>query len=174
MERRDDRTRVNRPAEPCLESEASQAREASPHDTRPAVRFGRAVTGGTFAPSIVQRFVLWSEETSTGPSPTVCEACRTNWRIVMNKKIIIGAVAGAAAIAAISAARNKPAETAPKPSIWEKIVVGMEDMPKDFPLRVMLDSIEAIRVNSDRTVALLEQRQAAAPVANDGELIRTS
>ncbi len=92
----------------------------------------------------------------------------------MNKKIIIGAVAGAAAIAAISAARSKPAAPAPKPSVWEKMRAGMEDMPKDFPLRVMLDSIEAIRVNSDRTVALLEQRQAATPVANDAELIRTS
>ena len=48
---------------------------------------------------------------------------------------------------------------------------GMEDMPEDFPLRMMFDSIEAIRANSDRTVELLERRQGAA---NESELIRTS
>lgn len=89
----------------------------------------------------------------------------------MNKKVIVGAVVGAGTIAAISAARSKAAESAPKPSVWEKMQAGMEDMPEDFPLRMMFDSIEAIRANSDRTVELLERRQGAA---NESELIRTS
>ncbi len=92
----------------------------------------------------------------------------------MNKKLIVGALAGVAAIAAISVAKNKSAEPTPKASVWEKMRAGMEDMPKDFPLRVMLDSVEAIRMNSDRIVDLLEKRQSPNLVRDESELIRTS
>ena len=75
----------------------------------------------------------------------------------MNKKLIIAAVGGAAAVAAVATVKNRSASPEPKPTMWDKMREGMEEMPEDFPPRVMFDNIEATRANSERIIDLLER-----------------
>jgi Spy/CpxP family protein refolding chaperone len=77
----------------------------------------------------------------------------------MNKKLIIGAAVACATVAAIAAAKNASASRDPKPTMWDKMREGMEQMPEDFPPRVMFDNVEAIRANSERILKLLEERR---------------
>ena len=74
----------------------------------------------------------------------------------MNKKLIIGAVAGSAVFAAVAAAKTQSA--GPKPTMWDKMREGMEEMPEDFPPRIMFDNVEATRANSERILELLEAK----------------
>lgn len=85
----------------------------------------------------------------------------------MKKKIIIGAVVGCASLAAVAAAKNRTASSEPSPTIWEKMSKGMEDMPEDFPPRVMWENIQATRANSDRIVELLERQAARTTSSSD-------
>jgi hypothetical protein len=92
----------------------------------------------------------------------------------MNKKLIVGAVVGCAAVAAIAATKNRSAD--PKPTMWDKMREGMEEMPEDFPPRVMFDNVEATRENSERILTLLEEQRDSedAITADDIELIHTN
>ncbi len=72
----------------------------------------------------------------------------------MSKKLMIGAAAGLAI--AVAAAAAKKGNQEPGPTIWEKLREGMEQMPEDFPPRVMYDNIEATKANTERILALLE------------------
>ena len=76
----------------------------------------------------------------------------------MNKKLIIAAVGGAAAVAAVATVKNRSASPEPKPTMWDKMREGMEEMPEDFPPRIMFDNIEATRANSERILDLLERQ----------------
>ena len=73
----------------------------------------------------------------------------------MNKKLIIGTAVGIAALAAIAAAKKDSAVSAAKPTMWDKMREGFEQMPEDFPPRIMFDNIAVIRANSERIVELL-------------------
>lgn len=75
----------------------------------------------------------------------------------MNKKLIVGAVAGSAVLAAVAAAKTQA--TGPKPTMWDKMREGMEEMPEDFPPRIMFDNVEATRANSERILELLEAKR---------------
>ncbi len=91
----------------------------------------------------------------------------------MNKKLIIGVGVGCAAVAAIAAAKNKSA--GPGPSMWDKMRERMEEMPDDFPPRVMFDNIEATRANSEKILELLEDQQGSDDDASkdDIEVVHT-
>ena len=74
----------------------------------------------------------------------------------MSKKLIIGAVAGCAVLAAVASKMKHP--TGPKPTMWDKMRQGMEEMPEDFPPRVMFDNVAATRENTDQILKLLGER----------------
>ena len=76
----------------------------------------------------------------------------------MSKKLVIGAVVGAAVVAGLVSAAKSQSE--PKPSMWEKMRDAMDEMPEDFPPRVMFENIEAIKANTDEMLALLRQQGA--------------
>ena len=74
----------------------------------------------------------------------------------MSKKLVIGAVVGAAVVAGlVSAAKS---QSGPKPSMWEKMRDAMDEMPEDFPPRVMFENVEVIKANTDEMLALLRQQ----------------
>jgi hypothetical protein len=76
----------------------------------------------------------------------------------MNKKLIIGAAIGCAAVAVVAATKKAPA--GPKPSMWDKMREGMEEMPEDFPPRVMFDNVEAARINTEKILERLDDSQS--------------
>jgi hypothetical protein len=84
----------------------------------------------------------------------------------MDKKFIIGAAAGCAAIASIAASKKKPKQTK-----WDKMRKGMEEMPDDFPPRVMFDNIEAARINTEKILERLEVNESSE---DDIEVIQNS
>jgi len=75
----------------------------------------------------------------------------------MNKKLLIGAAVGAAVVvgAAVSAAKS---QSGPKPTVWDKMRDHMEEMPEDFPPRMMFDNIEAIKANTEEILTLLRDQ----------------
>jgi len=74
----------------------------------------------------------------------------------MDKKVVI-AGAGFCALAAALAAVKKSTRTDPKPEIWDKMRAKMEEMPEDFPPRMMYDNIETTKANTDKILELLKQ-----------------
>jgi len=76
----------------------------------------------------------------------------------MNKRILIAGAACCALAAAVTAAK-KAGQTGPKPEVWDKMRAKMEEMPEDFPPRVMYDNIEATKANTDKILNLLEQAE---------------
>lgn len=79
----------------------------------------------------------------------------------MNKKVLIGTFAGLGAMACIAACAKSgkcrdESATESKPTVWDKMRKGMEEMPEDFPPRVMFDNIEAMKANTDEILALLK------------------
>lgn len=76
----------------------------------------------------------------------------------MDKRLIIGAAAGCVAMAAIAAKKNRSAE--PKPNMWDKMREGMEQMPEDFPPRVMFENVETTRANSEQILDLLQKQKS--------------
>jgi hypothetical protein len=73
---------------------------------------------------------------------------------MMNKKLMIGAIAGFAVATGIVALTKR--DTEPKPTMWDKMRKGMEEMPEDFPPRIMFDNLEATKANTERILTLLE------------------
>ena len=76
----------------------------------------------------------------------------------MSKKVVIGAVIGFVAAGALAAA--KKGQHKPQPDMWTKMREKMEEMPADFPPRVMFDNVEATRANTDEILALLRREPA--------------
>jgi hypothetical protein len=77
----------------------------------------------------------------------------------MNKKLMIGIAVGFVLVAGIAAARNGGSE--PSPDRWAKMRKKMEEMPEDFPPRVMFDNVAATRANTDQILALLRNGSSA-------------
>ena len=96
----------------------------------------------------------------------------------MDKKVLVGAAAGCAAVTAVIAAKNRPA--GPKPTMWDKVREGMEEMPEDFPPRVMFDNVESARNNTEEILERLERLESLESLESnestkdDIELIHTS
>jgi len=69
------------------------------------------------------------------------------------KKILVGGGAICAVAAIVTMARRARSEIQnPK---WDKMRQHMEEMPKDFPPRVMYDNIEATRADTEEILELL-------------------
>lgn len=82
----------------------------------------------------------------------------------MNKKVLIGAAAGigvAAAVAACAKSGMCQTESADKPTMWDKMRKGIDEMPEDFPARVMYDNVEATRVATDEILSMLKEQEFA-------------
>lgn len=77
----------------------------------------------------------------------------------MKKKVLIGAAAGCAAAGCIAAAAKKD-QTKTKPTMWDKMRQGMEEMPEDFPPRIMFDNIEATKANTEEILKLMSDESA--------------
>lgn len=84
----------------------------------------------------------------------------------MNTKLVIAALAGGAIVTAIAASAkqcggesSKEAKAAAK---WEKMKHVMDEMPDDFPPRVMFDNLAAIRENTDQMLELLRAERATS------------
>ena len=80
----------------------------------------------------------------------------------MSKKVFLGAIVAIGAAAGIAAcARSGQCQgdsaNEPKPTVWDKIRQGMDEMPDDFPPRVMFDNIGAMRANTDAILTLLKE-----------------
>lgn len=73
----------------------------------------------------------------------------------MKKFLFIFAI-GAAAGCAIAKSRRQTAD-AKRPTIWDKLRAQMEEMPEDFPPRVMFDNAQAARENTEQILEILEQ-----------------
>jgi hypothetical protein len=81
------------------------------------------------------------------------------------RKFLIGFIlGGAAAIALTTAARNR-GEPQASPGVWERMKSAMQDMPEDFPPRVMYDNVENTKANTEEILDLL--RVHAAEEATD-------
>ncbi len=77
----------------------------------------------------------------------------------MNKKLMIGVGVGFLMAAGVAAAKKGP--SSPSPDMWTKMREKMEEMPEDFPPRVMFDNLEATRANTDEILSLLRRDSAA-------------
>ena len=87
----------------------------------------------------------------------------------MNKKLIIGAAIGLAVAGAIAATKSRSSAT-PRPTFFEKMQEHMEQMPEDFPPRVMYDNVEATRANTERILELLHRDAPETPGAVDEDI----
>jgi hypothetical protein len=65
-----------------------------------------------------------------------------------------GALVGLALAAKCRGAGDKETSS---PTVWQKMQAKMEEMPEDFPPRVMFDNIAAIREDTERIRELLEK-----------------
>ena len=77
----------------------------------------------------------------------------------MKKLAMLMLVVGAAC-AAVSM-RNRQS-TGPRPSVWDKMRQHMEEMPEDFPPRVMFDNVATVRENTERILEILEEDTSVA------------
>ena len=79
----------------------------------------------------------------------------------MSKKLIVAAAVGCTACA-ILALRNRQAgaEGGGRPTMWEKMGQFMDEMPEDFPPRIMFDNLAVARQNTERILEILEEREA--------------
>ncbi len=56
---------------------------------------------------------------------------------------------------------------AERPTMWDKMRQGMEEMPEDFPPRVMYDNVETARVNTERILGILEGKGDSGQAGDD-------
>lgn len=88
----------------------------------------------------------------------------------MNKKRLIAAVAGLGAVACVAACAKsgtceREGASQPKPTVWDKMRQGMEEMPEDFPPRIMFENIEATKANTDEILTMLREEALATTPA---------
>ena len=88
----------------------------------------------------------------------------------MNKKVLIGVVAGFGAVACIAACAKSGTcrsdrRQEPKPTVWDKMRQGLEEMPDDFPPRIMFDNVAATKANTDQILTLLKEAAPATTTA---------
>ncbi len=79
------------------------------------------------------------------------------------KKWMIIVAGGAAAVGAVVTARNcmsMCSAESERPTMWDKMRAHMEEMPEDFPPRIMFDNTQATRENTERILDLLNRRDA--------------
>lgn len=84
----------------------------------------------------------------------------------MNKKLVVGTAAGCAAVVAAVAAKKCTPESGT--TKWDRMRQRMEEMPEDFPPRMMFDNVAATKANTEQILALLstERQNADDPVTS--------
>lgn len=76
----------------------------------------------------------------------------------MKKWLIVALLAaGAVGVIRLMADRRR-VEGASSETIWDKLRAKMEEMPEDFPPRVMFDNVAATNETTQRILELLEER----------------
>lgn len=71
--------------------------------------------------------------------------------------MIVGGVGLVMALVAMGRKRQQgDRSAAERPTKWDKMRKGMEEMPEDFPPRVMFDNVETARANTERILEILE------------------
>lgn len=92
------------------------------------------------------------------------------------KKWLIVALLAAGAVALIRLAERRQVEGSSRPTIWDKLGAAMEEMPEDFPPRVMFDNVANTNETTQRILEILEKGDTVAeqepePVAaaHDGQ-----
>jgi hypothetical protein len=89
----------------------------------------------------------------------------------MNKKwlIFVGIGVGIAVVARKCASmcwsRTEQPAGSEKSTKWGKMRARMEQMPEDFPPRVMFDNVQAARRNTERILEILEAEEVEASEA---------
>lgn len=76
----------------------------------------------------------------------------------MKKFVVLMLVLGAACAAVMVRKRQL---AGPRPSMWDKMRQHMEEMPADFPPRVMFDNVATVRENTELILKILEEGEAA-------------
>ena len=85
------------------------------------------------------------------------------------KRIVAGVAAAIVIIGAVAAAKRQ--QPAAKLTMWDKMRQHMEEMPEDFPPRIMFDNAEAARVNTERILDLLEGKPSST---DDIEVVKSA
>lgn len=68
----------------------------------------------------------------------------------------IGIAAVASKCASMCSSQTEQSSESEKPTKWDKMRARMEQMPEDFPPRVMFDNAQAARQNTERILEILE------------------
>ena len=76
------------------------------------------------------------------------------------KKIAVLILIGVVVWAAVMRAKRQSGEE--RPSMWDKMRQQMEDMPEDFPPRVMFDNVADTKENTERILEILDKGGDAA------------
>jgi len=77
----------------------------------------------------------------------------------MRTKWIIAAALGCATCVVLAFRKRQQGEE--RPQVWDKMRRLMDDMPEDFPPRIMFDNLAATRSNTERILAILEHDGSA-------------
>jgi hypothetical protein len=78
----------------------------------------------------------------------------------MSKKLMVAAAVGCAACAFLAGRCCR--EEGERPTMWEKMSQRMEEMPENFPPRIMFDNLVVTRENTERILEILEGREPAS------------
>jgi hypothetical protein len=71
------------------------------------------------------------------------------------KKLAVLLFVGVLVWAAVMLGKRQSGEQ--RPSMWDKMRQHMEDMPEDFPPRVMFDNVADTKENTERILEILEK-----------------
>ena len=70
--------------------------------------------------------------------------------------VVVGLIV--ASIVAAARKNKEGGEPSAQPTMWDKMRQGMEEMPEDFPPRVMYDNVATTRTNTERILEILEEK----------------
>lgn len=79
--------------------------------------------------------------------------------------VVVGLIV--ASIVAAARKKKEGGEPAAHPTMWDKMRQGMEEMPEDFPPRIMYDNVETTRTNTERILEILEEKGTTGQPAAD-------
>lgn len=88
-----------------------------------------------------------------------------------NKRTCVAVAGVGLVMACVLAMARKRQEggqrAAERPTMWDKMREGMEEMPEDFPPRVMYDNVETARANTERILEILDENGDKGQTADD-------
>ena len=88
-----------------------------------------------------------------------------------NKRTCMSVAAIGLIVAALIAIGRKkkgePQQAEKRATKWDKMRQRMEEMPEDFPPRVMYDNVETARANTERILEILHEKGDGKKTTND-------